>query len=1059
SIYNEQGDHVKTILKNVFRTAGAHFQNWNGKAEDGSLVADGKYKFVVEARDARDSVIGRAEKEQIAARVPVVSDINRTPEPFNPGKVTLDKEAPKINDFILTADTLNIGRSTMGFRFNLSEKAKVSLRVRDKNGKLVFNLPVGQAGRTGANNITWNGKGSNGKHVPPGNYTVSVSAVDNYGKVSKEQIKTFKVIASSSPKQVYRGQKLSIPNSFYRKSVPALLYTRVEAEMDSTPIISFTLYPDQFKIGSSKLNINYNLSDSARVSINVVDSSGKTVKTLLSSVLKKPGFNHTSWDGKDENSMYISEGLYSVVITTVDNFNKLSGNQEIPFKAGYQTVISNAAVTPDPFNPYTAANNRAILSYNLSNDARVTLEVLSSNFPVRTLLNAEWQRSGPNNVLWDGKDDSEKLLGDGNYFIRITARSPITSVFESVYKYGITIEKEAPAITDLSLSPTPFRRYKAKLLSIRYNLSENSQVSIGIYKDNSLVRHIALTQAKKAGYNAAFWDGKDDSGNFVASGVYTVIAKTIDSFGKTGETKKEIAYFLDFTVISADPSENSSRVPVNAKIVLNFSDYIRKGANFADISLQVENRNIPYRTELSSDTLTITPSDKLANSTFYTLTLPEGAVKDYSGRASDGFALNFTTEAVARDDTPAEVNLSKAATSVFSKANKHTITTVTLDETEALAILKKYKNIETAVIPVTVFSDLVTTQLSSGLITALAQKNSLIEVRTPKGSFILPAAEFKPEALAPLLDGDVTNLKLNIKVAVPDAKSINLMQNQARKNKISILGSPIAFQVEAVIGNKTIAIRSFERYVSYVMELPKTAKVKNVGGIALNEDGNLLPVPTKLRVEKVKNTAVLRSRYTGAYAVIEGNRTFQDIKNHWAGGDIYTLASKLVIYGKDRNLFAPNAKVTRAEFATMMVRALGLKPRVQTLAFRDTQGRTWYTGSVGAAVDAALLRGYADGRFKPHAYITRQEVAVVIVQALRIAGVGTEISDAGTEQILARFADRARFEPWATTDIAVVVQNELIKGDAKGVFGPVKTLTRGEIAVIINRMLVRAGLG
>ena len=62
------------------------------------------------------------------------------------------------------------------------------------------------------------------------------------------------------------------------------------------------------------------------------------------------------------------------------------------------------------------------------------------------------------------------------------------------------------------------------------------------------------------------------------------------------------------------------------------------------------------------------------------------------------------------------------------------------------------------------------------------------------------------------------------------------------------------------------------------------------------------------------------------YSVIYSHRTFNDVENHWAQKDILDMASRLIISGAGNDLFEPERSITRAEFAAVMVRALGLGP-------------------------------------------------------------------------------------------------------------------------------------
>ena len=78
--------------------------------------------------------------------------------------------------------------------------------------------------------------------------------------------------------------------------------------------------------------------------------------------------------------------------------------------------------------------------------------------------------------------------------------------------------------------------------------------------------------------------------------------------------------------------------------------------------------------------------------------------------------------------------------------------------------------------------------------------------------------------------------------------------------------------------------------------------------------------------------------------------------------------------------------MTRAEFATIVVRALGLTP-ADTGAFVDVASTAWYSPYVGAASTYGLINGVGEGRFSPDGTITRQEAAVMVSRAAELCGI------------------------------------------------------------------------
>lgn len=82
----------------------------------------------------------------------------------------------------------------------------------------------------------------------------------------------------------------------------------------STSFISFTNYPNPFKIGK-KTTLSYYLENDCKVSIKVYDLTGRLLKVILDNENKLKGpHNEDFWDGTDENGRYVMAGTYLVKI-------------------------------------------------------------------------------------------------------------------------------------------------------------------------------------------------------------------------------------------------------------------------------------------------------------------------------------------------------------------------------------------------------------------------------------------------------------------------------------------------------------------------------------------------------------------------------------------------------------------------------------------------------------------------------------------------------------------------------------------------------------------------
>ncbi|MGC5772433.1 MULTISPECIES: S-layer homology domain-containing protein [Paenibacillus] len=115
----------------------------------------------------------------------------------------------------------------------------------------------------------------------------------------------------------------------------------------------------------------------------------------------------------------------------------------------------------------------------------------------------------------------------------------------------------------------------------------------------------------------------------------------------------------------------------------------------------------------------------------------------------------------------------------------------------------------------------------------------------------------------------------------------------------------------------------------------------------------------------------------------ESATSFSDITGHWAEASILKAVEAGFIDGYTDGTFRPKHEVTRAEFAVMFSRALKLDVNESDATFADVnQIPAWASSHVQAAVKKQLITGYVDHTFRPNAKMSRAEMASVAVRAL-----------------------------------------------------------------------------
>ena len=99
-------------------------------------------------------------------------------------------------------------------------------------------------------------------------------------------------------------------------------------------------------------------------------------------------------------------------------------------------------------------------------------------------------------------------------------------------------------------------------------------------------------------------------------------------------------------------------------------------------------------------------------------------------------------------------------------------------------------------------------------------------------------------------------------------------------------------------------------------------------------------------------------------------------------------------YSADSDDFKVEKNVKRSEFASMIVRAMGLEASAKALAtiptgFKDVPTNHWANGYIAVAKQQGFVNGYTDGTFRPDRQISYQDMATMLTIALGQAEVGT----------------------------------------------------------------------
>lgn len=179
-----------------------------------------------------------------------------------------------------------------------------------------------------------------------------------------------------------------------------------------------------------------------------------------------------------------------------------------------------------------------------------------------------------------------------------------------------------------------------------------------------------------------------------------------------------------------------------------------------------------------------------------------------------------------------------------------------------------------------------------------------------------------------------------------------------------------------------------------------------------------------------------------AYMItVVGHHPFRDLDStHWASDYVQYLVAQGAISGYSDGTFRPSDNVTRAQFAKMLIGAMGWEFQVPTSpTFTDVGADQWAYAYIETAVAHGVISGYSDGTFRPNNTVTRAQVAKMIVQARNWSLDG----ETGTS-----FSDIA-YGDWAYNYADIASAAGVMNGYSDGTFRPYASATRAQIAKIL----------
>ncbi|WP_127510041.1 S-layer homology domain-containing protein [Paenibacillus humicus] len=311
---------------------------------------------------------------------------------------------------------------------------------------------------------------------------------------------------------------------------------------------------------------------------------------------------------------------------------------------------------------------------------------------------------------------------------------------------------------------------------------------------------------------------------------------------------------------------------------------------------------------------------------------------------------------------------------------------------------------------------------------------------------------------------DTAGAVIRIELGAADQQAFAAMKLRASALNGNAFAGTAAWSLSMEQGGRSAALTGGIGYVDLEFPAGGGSKPAPNAGLLRTADGSVRAVPASFAKGADGTIVRIRTLGTGSFGTAAlPSKSFRDTAGSWASADIERLSAAGILNGISAERYAPGQAVSRADFAALISRALGL----DLLAGGEAEGQSWTDGKPGSAWTAAaaavrsagIMQGGLDGSFRPVASVTRQEMAVILNRAILFAAGGQphNTTDPASQAQASVFTDAAKISPWAADSITALAARGMLRGMPDGAFHPLAPVTRAEAAALLGRLLSDAG--
>ncbi len=267
------------------------------------------------------------------------------------------------------------------------------------------------------------------------------------------------------------------------------------------------------------------------------------------------------------------------------------------------------------------------------------------------------------------------------------------------------------------------------------------------------------------------------------------------------------------------------------------------------------------------------------------------------------------------------------------------------------------------------------------------------------------------------------------------------------------LAAPIVSFESAVQTYATMKqIYQFKNTIRKYVPLYDNVNPNNLMVYFINSSHKILEADYKLITKNNKTYVEISNNLSGTIVVFTSSTGFIDVsRDFWAYEAIKNLTDKGIVNGRGNGMFDPNAKVNRAEFIAMLVKAISISDNKNDTMYEDVISDAWYYEYITKAKSINILDNLITNenkKFYPFAGLIREEMASILAAYAKFKNLSIN-----NKINIRQFNDFELIDPHYANDVRSTVNAGFMQGTPDKLFEPKSTVTRAQAAYVIWNLI------